>query len=155
MVVSRCPQLGRLHCAGWANRQAKRFDAQNINYRHAALEQPEPDPCDKIPITAATPRRSAGFSTSIAFISIISPQPKNQAGPFRSSSGWNARLIFCRDMKRLWLRMLDKSPLLGLEGLVASLWAYGRWKIPGGPRILAEHIRKLYSQGSARALMLN
>ncbi len=47
----------------------------------------------------------------------------------------------------------DLDTLHFVEGLVKFLlWAYGGWKIHfGGPRILGEHIRKLYSRGGARA----
>ena len=47
----------------------------------------------------------------------------------------------------------DAETLLYVERLVKFLlWAYGGWKIHfGGPRILGEHIRKLYSAAGARA----
>ncbi len=47
----------------------------------------------------------------------------------------------------------DAETLRYVEGLVKFLlWAYGGWKVHfGGPRILGEHIRKLYSKNGARA----
>ena len=47
----------------------------------------------------------------------------------------------------------DAETLLYVERLVKFLlWAYGGWKIHfGGPRILGEHIRKLYSAAGVRA----
>jgi len=47
----------------------------------------------------------------------------------------------------------DADTLGYVEGIVKFLlWAYGGWKIHfGGPRILGEHIRQLYSKNGARA----
>jgi predicted NBD/HSP70 family sugar kinase len=47
----------------------------------------------------------------------------------------------------------DVDTLRYVEGLVKfMLWTYGGWKIHfGGPAILGEHIRKLYSKNGARA----
>ena len=47
----------------------------------------------------------------------------------------------------------DAETLCYVEGIVKFLlWAYGGWKIHfGGPKILGDHIRKLYSKNGARA----
>lgn len=47
----------------------------------------------------------------------------------------------------------DSETLRYVEGVVKFLlWAYGGWKIHfGGPRIVGEHLRKLYSKEGARA----